>query len=799
MAEAEMNVALLKSLKSKRAQIKKQCTRVRTYLDNLNAAQTSVIELRQRHQKFANNWKGFDDVQSKIEEIELEDVDQEDHQEERTQFENKYFSIVVDLETLIEEKNERVVQEVTGVSIQHNQDVINGSMRGNANDCLKLPRINLQEFSGKYEDWISFKNIFTTMIHEHPTLPRVQKMQYLIAALKGEAHDVISSFETSDDNYDEAWSTLKERYDDESLIIQKHIRALFSQPSMVKENHQSLRKLLDNVMKHIRALKALKRPTEQWDDLMIYLVTSRLDAATSKEWETSIKKGVIPKFSELTEFLAQRCRALEASSRTQKAIQGKPEQNKSTAAHVATTKIMCAYCGKADHFIYKCSDFSQLNPDQRIKEARTRKLCLNCLKAASHQAKQCNSGSCRKCDKRHNTLLHLEYTTKPSGDSGSGDDFKNNEKVVAISVNHSAVGQERQVLLATAIVNVLDIKGLGETSTQARSLAKITLQSRINEYQAKLDCLVIDQIAQALPNNHLNFGELQIPNGITLADPKFNQSSNIDLLLGAEIFLDLLCIGKIRLVEDQPVWQKTLFGWIVSGSFMTRDKPAKGTRCNLALDAQLHESMARFWQLEHNIRQNTRTPEECYCEKHYAIQQFKRLERQLERNPRMKKEYNEFMKEYLQLCHMREISQDSASKNVRPHCYLPHHCVIKEGSVTTHLRVVFNVSSKTTTGISLNDALMAGPVVQPDVFYILLTLRIFIVVLIADIAKMYRQILINESQVPLQRIVWREHPNEELKIFEFQIIDANIRHSSGFISSFPNDPAVGQIVGRSLS
>ncbi|XP_071576231.1 uncharacterized protein [Temnothorax nylanderi] len=572
MAEADASVALLKALKAKRAQIKLQCTRVCTYLDSLNAPQTSLIELRQRHQKFADNWKAFDDIQSKIEEIELEDVNQEGHQEERTQFKNKYFSIVVDLETLIEEKQERVVQEVTGVSIQHNQDVMNGSMRGN--DYMKLPRINLPEFSGKYDDWIPFKNIFTTMIHEHPTLPKVQKMQYLIAALKGEAHDVISSFETSDDNFDEAWNTLIERYDDDSLIIQKHIRALFNQPAMVKENYQALRKLLDNVIKHIRALKALKRPTEQWDDLMIYLVTSRLDAATSKE-------------------------ALEASSRTQKAIQGKPEQSKSTAVHVAPTKIMCAYCGKADHFIYKCSEFSQLNPEQRIKKARACKLCLNCLKATSHQAKQCNSGACRKCDKRHNTLLHLEHTTKPSVDSASGDDSKSNEKVVATSVNHSAIGQERQVVLATAIVNVLDIKGtpkpcralldsgsqssfittdcakalglkqrpthipilgLGETSTQARSVAKITLQSRINGYQAKLDCLVIDQIAQALPNNHLNFGELQIPNGITLADPKFNQSSNIDLLLGAEIFLDLLCIGKIRLAEDQPLWQKTLFG-----------------------------------------------------------------------------------------------------------------------------------------------------------------------------------------------------------------------------------------------
>lgn len=120
-----------------------------------------------------------------------------------------------------------------------------------ANNYLKLPRINLPVFSDKYDDWGPFKNIFTTMFHDHPTLPKVQKMQYLIAALKGEARDIISSLETSEENYDEAWKTLKERYDDDSLIIQKHIRALFEQSVITKENHSALRKLLDNVMKHL--------------------------------------------------------------------------------------------------------------------------------------------------------------------------------------------------------------------------------------------------------------------------------------------------------------------------------------------------------------------------------------------------------------------------------------------------------------------------------------------------------------------------------------------------------------------
>ncbi|XP_046743020.1 uncharacterized protein LOC124409453 [Diprion similis] len=624
------------------------------------------------------------------------------------------------------------------------------------------------------------------------------------------------SLEASDENYLEAWKMLKERYDDDSLIIQKHIRALFELPVLSKENHTALRRMLDTVLKHIRALKALKRPTEQWDDIMIFLVTSRLDQTTSKEWETSIKKGEIPNFTQLTDFLAQRCRALEASARTHKVESNVSNKGKSS----------------------KCSKFAQLTVDQRIQEARTRKLCLNCLKAASHQAKQCGSGTCRKCGKRHNTLLHLEQTQKSQSEpTSSSTASSSGEKVTTSSVTLAAVRQERKVLLATAIVNVIDFKGerkpcralldcgsqscfatancvqrlglkhiatdipisgLGELSTQTRRLTKMTIQSRINGYQAKLDCLIIEKITQSLPANQLDIDELKIPDGITLADPDFDKPATVDLLIGAEIFFELLCIGKIKLAEDQPTWQKTVLGWIVSGKFMMRDREKKSTFCHLAVNDELNAGLSRFWQIEHHERQNTRTPEERFCEAQFsqtykrnaegrfivtlptrdeqlqklgdsretALQRFKMLERKFERKPQLKAEYSAFIHEYSTLQHMRELSEDSVTCDIRPHFYLPHHCVIKETSTTTRLRVVFDASSKTTSGISLNDALMVGPVIQQDLFSTLLRFRSFEYSLTADIAKMYRQVLVDETQVPLQRIVWRDRTNDNIKTYE---------------------------------
>jgi len=310
---------------------------------------------------------------------------------------------------------------------------------------------------------------------------------------------------------------------------------------LTKENYLELRQLLDNVLKYVWALKAMKMPIYQWDDLLIHLVTSRMDPTTNKEWETTIKRGEIPTFNQLTDFLTQRCRALEASSRSQRTTLNtqkvnKSDKNKGTTAHVATTNIMCAYCVKGDHPIFKCANYLELEVDQRIKEAKSRKLCLNCLKVASHQAKQCGSGSCRKCHKRHNTLLHLEQITKqPEAYTKKTSTPPDKESVISTSVNHAAVGQDRQVILATAVINVMDARGIlqpcrtlldngsqscfitskcvkklgikqyvtiipifgvGELTTQTRGLTKVTIQSKINGFQAKLDCLIIEKITR---------------------------------------------------------------------------------------------------------------------------------------------------------------------------------------------------------------------------------------------------------------------------------------------------------------
>ncbi|KAH8323430.1 hypothetical protein KR067_009074, partial [Drosophila pandora] len=93
-----------------------------------------------------------------------------------------------------------------------------------------------------------------------------------------------------------------------------------------------------------------------------------------------------------------------------------------------------------------------------------------------------------------------------------------------------------------------------------------------------------------------------------------------------------------------------------------------------------------------------------------------------------------FIKEYLNLGHMFLVPPE-----LHRNCpyFLPHHCVLKKDSTTTKLREVFDGTAVSTSGYSLNDILMAGPVIQPKLFHILLRFHSHPVALTGDICKMY--------------------------------------------------------------
>lgn len=117
------------------------------------------------------------------------------------------------------------------------------------------------------------------------------------------------------------------------------------------------------------------------------------------------------------------------------------------------------------------------------------------------------------------------------------------------------------------------------------------------------------------------------------------------------------------------------------------------------------------------------------------------------------------MQEYIDLGHMSQITE---SVGVLNPVYLSHHSVIRESSTTTRLRVVFNASAKTASGVSLNDTLMVGRILQDNIIDIILRFRLPVIAITADLQKMYRQVLVHPDDRDFQRIVWRFSPSDSI-------------------------------------
>ena len=111
------------------------------------------------------------------------------------------------------------------------------------------------------------------MVHENSGLNEIQKLYYLKNCLKEETEEIISSLELTEGNYKVALQLLKDRYDNKRVIIQKHVRTLMT---LGKESASNLRKFIDSINTHLRALKSLGEPTDPYT-LLIHSLTAKLD------------------------------------------------------------------------------------------------------------------------------------------------------------------------------------------------------------------------------------------------------------------------------------------------------------------------------------------------------------------------------------------------------------------------------------------------------------------------------------------------------------------------------------------
>jgi len=286
----------------------------------------------------------------------------------------------------------------------------------------------------------------------------------------------------------------------------------------------------------------------------------------------------------------------------------------------------------------------------------------------------------------------------------------------------------------------LPVYGVNQSITNITHKTKASIKPLFNQYKIELSFMIVDNITQELPNKFYNISTLNIPESLSLADPRFNYPETVDLLLGAGVFWELLCAGQIQLGEGKPFLQKTKLGWIVSGPMMPKCKDAENL-CHFNTVQEIRDNLERFWEVEECLPIPIFTREEHDCEDLFvktverdeqgrftvrlplrsnvdklgdsleaATKRLYALEKRLSKDHKLKQQYIHFMKEYQELGHMTEVEPNDEDSH--PIYYLPHHSVVKESSSTTRVRVVFDASAKTSSNLSLNDVLMVDPIIQ---------------------------------------------------------------------------------------
>ncbi|KMQ84123.1 hypothetical protein RF55_18361, partial [Lasius niger] len=306
-----------------------------------------------------------------------------------------------------------------------------------------LPCIQLPQFFGRYEDWPSFRDLFHSIIREDANITRVEKLHYLKSCLKGKADLLVRSLPTTDENFERAWRSLTNHFENKRLLVRSYLSKFTALQKLKGESSSDLRNLCHTV----NSLESIGRPITNGEDLFVYLIVELLDLRSRCEWENAVSETTeLPSYEELQRLLDRRVNTLEslqpvkAEAISSKTSSGPARQTRFLHARNQETKRgRCSLCGK-DHYII-CDVYQVKTAEARKQHVETHNLCLNCL--GKHKLAECSSKkTCSSCHARHHTTLH--------------DACSNSEVATTSHVARHQPETPTAVLLATARVRVTD-------------------------------------------------------------------------------------------------------------------------------------------------------------------------------------------------------------------------------------------------------------------------------------------------------------------------------------------------------
>lgn len=353
----------------------------------------------------------------------------------------------------------------------------------------------------------------------------------------------------------------------------------------------------------------------------------------------------------------------------------------------------------------------------------------------------------------------------------------------------------------SAIRPVGDGNGIG-----VRGVVTISVNSSVTmntSFVIKIDALVTRKISSMLPTTQVDIGEWPEEIMDNLADPTLAKPGDIDLLLGAQVWSQIIVQNIERNASNGLIAQDSQFGWLMLGGLSMPSQTTFVGMMHMNDYQRLDNVLQKFFELEAISEKQQRSPEQQFCadvlerETHRdesgryvvtipidpnaallgdsrsrALQRFFQIENRFARDRDYHLEYVKFMKDYVDRGHMSLLSTPISPNE--EHYFIPHHGILSERK---KFRVVFDGSAPTSSGRSLNDVQMKGERLQDNLTDIILRFRLNKSALTADVQQMYRQILVNIAQRKLQLIFFRSDPMENIKVYQLNTVTYGLKHA----------------------
>ncbi|CAB4005139.1 Hypothetical predicted protein [Paramuricea clavata] len=274
-----------------------------------------------------------------------------------------------------------------------------------------------------------------------------------------------------------------------------------------------------------------------------------------------------------------------------------------------------------------------------------------------------------------------------------------------------------------------------------------------------MKALTVDTICQPLEPVALNMEANPHLANLIFIDVYPRGSAEVDILIGADYYFSFVngeCIKGSK--PDTLTAVNSTLGWIVSGPLTGRSTSNTTAMFTCVRPDPVENILKSFWELDAIVSLPWKENHPELCDNYNkAVKRLESVEKQLLRNSIRAEAYKSSINQNHERGFAEEVKDTKAHDNdIKLVRYLPHHAVFHDDKKTPKCRVVFDASAREEDGVSLNDYVLPGPALQPNLVSVLLRFRTHKIGLMADIEKMFLQIKLAEKDRDVHRYVWRD-------------------------------------------